>query len=115
MKGVLCIPLNTYPWKMTTAISFSEKQKAFAFEKYFKSHSGRAFSKKTFLIITLTKVSWAARASRSQREDWRFDSPQFHNFHFLKKYLVNVGELPLPSSLIINTESLKNVIPSGCR
>ena len=36
------------PWKITTAISFSEKHKAFAFEKYLKSHSGRAFAKKHF-------------------------------------------------------------------
>ena len=33
------------PWKVETAIAFSDKQKAQSFEKYLKSHSGRAFSK----------------------------------------------------------------------
>jgi len=36
------------PWKLTTAISFTDKKKAYRFEKYLKSHSGRAFSKKHF-------------------------------------------------------------------
>ncbi|MHB8906213.1 MAG: GIY-YIG nuclease family protein [Melioribacteraceae bacterium] len=36
------------PWRLTTAISFSDKHKAYSFEKYLKSHSGRAFSKKHF-------------------------------------------------------------------
>jgi len=36
------------PWKIETAIAFSEKDKALSFEKYLKSHSGRAFAKKHF-------------------------------------------------------------------
>ena len=36
------------PWKIKNAISFNEKEKALAFEKYLKSHSGRAFTKKHF-------------------------------------------------------------------
>jgi predicted GIY-YIG superfamily endonuclease len=36
------------PWKINNVISFEEKKKAIAFEKYLKSHSGRAFSKKHF-------------------------------------------------------------------
>jgi len=40
---------TTYkPWKIKNAISFVEKEKALAFEKYLKSHSGRAFAKKHF-------------------------------------------------------------------
>jgi predicted GIY-YIG superfamily endonuclease len=36
------------PWKNNVTIAFVEKQKALIFEKYLKSHSGRAFSKKHF-------------------------------------------------------------------
>lgn len=34
------------PWRIETAIAFSSPKKAAAFEKYLKSHSGRAFAKK---------------------------------------------------------------------
>ncbi|MGO8713389.1 MAG: GIY-YIG nuclease family protein [Rhizomicrobium sp.] len=34
------------PWRLVTYIAFSDKQKAVAFERYLKSHSGRAFAKK---------------------------------------------------------------------
>ena len=34
------------PWVIQTYIVFSDIEKAIAFEKYLKSHSGRAFSKK---------------------------------------------------------------------
>ena len=34
------------PWRIETAIAFSCPQKAANFEKYLKSHSGRAFAKK---------------------------------------------------------------------
>ncbi|WP_119388912.1 GIY-YIG nuclease family protein [Taklimakanibacter lacteus] len=34
------------PWAIKTYMAFSDKEKAFAFEKYLKSPSGRAFSKK---------------------------------------------------------------------
>lgn len=36
------------PWGIQTAISFREKEKALEFEKYLKSHSGRAFTSKHF-------------------------------------------------------------------
>lgn len=36
------------PWCLETAIMFSDNQKAFNFEKYLKSGSGRAFAKKRF-------------------------------------------------------------------
>lgn len=34
------------PWKLLTYIAFSERTKAIAFEKYLKSHSGKAFADK---------------------------------------------------------------------
>jgi hypothetical protein len=34
------------PWKLVWYCAFPDKLKALAFEKYLKSHSGRAFSKK---------------------------------------------------------------------
>jgi putative endonuclease len=40
--------LKYKPWQIETAIAFRSKEKAFAFEKYLKSHSGRAFAKKHF-------------------------------------------------------------------
>lgn len=36
------------PWKMIISIAFEYKNKAYAFEKYLKSGSGRAFAKKHF-------------------------------------------------------------------
>jgi hypothetical protein len=36
------------PWKIKTAIAFDDREKAIHFEKYLKSHSGRAFVKKHF-------------------------------------------------------------------
>lgn len=34
------------PWTLKTYIAFSDEEKAFSFEKYLKSHSGRAFAMK---------------------------------------------------------------------
>ncbi|MDD4287925.1 MAG: GIY-YIG nuclease family protein [Candidatus Peribacteraceae bacterium] len=34
------------PWKLMTSIAFDERGKAEAFERYLKSHSGRAFAKR---------------------------------------------------------------------
>ena len=34
------------PWRIKTAIAFTERKKALKFEKYLKSPSGRAFAKK---------------------------------------------------------------------
>ncbi len=36
------------PWKILTYIAFENKEKAVNFEKYLKSHSGRAFASKHF-------------------------------------------------------------------
>ncbi len=36
------------PWTLVTYVVFSDEAKAFAFEKYLKSGSGRAFAKKRF-------------------------------------------------------------------
>ncbi|MBN1899862.1 GIY-YIG nuclease family protein [Candidatus Sumerlaeota bacterium] len=36
------------PWNIETALAFRSKKKAFVFEKYLKSHSGRAFTQKHF-------------------------------------------------------------------
>jgi putative endonuclease len=34
------------PWQLKTYVAFSDEKRAFAFEKYLKSPSGRAFAKK---------------------------------------------------------------------
>jgi len=34
------------PWKIKTAVAFTEREKAIEFERYLKSASGRAFTKK---------------------------------------------------------------------
>lgn len=34
------------PWRIKTAVAFTDRQKAVAFEQYLKSASGRAFAKK---------------------------------------------------------------------
>jgi len=36
------------PWKLVVQIAFDDRKKAFAFEKYLKSGSGRAFAKRHF-------------------------------------------------------------------
>jgi putative endonuclease len=36
------------PWKLIVQIGFEDRARAFAFEKYLKSGSGRAFAKKHF-------------------------------------------------------------------
>lgn len=36
------------PWQIETAVAFRNRDKAVVFEKYLKSHSGRAFAKKHF-------------------------------------------------------------------
>jgi putative endonuclease len=34
------------PWRIKTAVAFSDRERALAFERYLKSPSGRAFAKK---------------------------------------------------------------------
>ncbi len=36
------------PWRLETVVAFRSRVKAAAFEKYLKTHSGRAFAKKRF-------------------------------------------------------------------
>lgn len=36
------------PWRIKTALAFTERQRAGTFERYLKSASGRAFAKKHF-------------------------------------------------------------------
>lgn len=36
------------PWRIETAIAFRSRNKARAFERYLKSHSGRAFASRHF-------------------------------------------------------------------
>jgi len=36
------------PWELIVCLSFKEKHRAYEFEKYLKSHSGRAFAQKRF-------------------------------------------------------------------
>ena len=36
------------PWRIETAVAFSSKEKAYAFEAYLKTHCGRAFAKRHF-------------------------------------------------------------------
>jgi predicted GIY-YIG superfamily endonuclease len=49
------------PWKLIWYCAFPDKYKALAFEKYLKSHSGRAFAKKRLLLDVETPES-AAKA-----------------------------------------------------
>ena len=45
-------------WKINTAIAFTNKGKALAFEKYLKTHSGRAFAKNTFITNVNKLQDW---------------------------------------------------------
>ena len=36
------------PWRIQTAVAFRDVEKAAAFERYLKSHSGRSFASKHF-------------------------------------------------------------------
>ncbi|MDD4017062.1 MAG: GIY-YIG nuclease family protein [Kiritimatiellae bacterium] len=47
-KGDVTHTSKYRPWKIQTAVAFDSKEKAFAFEAYLKTHSGRAFAAKHF-------------------------------------------------------------------
>jgi len=47
------------PWCVETAIAFGSQAKAIAFERYLKSHSGRAFASKHFWLPCLGVASFA--------------------------------------------------------
>ena len=44
------VPLTSKfkPWRIETAIAFSSKEKAYAFDAYLKTHCGRSFAKRHF-------------------------------------------------------------------
>lgn len=44
--GAVAYSSKYAPWVIKTYVAFSEEKQAFAFEKYLKSASGRAFAKK---------------------------------------------------------------------
>lgn len=46
--GKVASTAKSRPWHIDTAIAFRNSDKATAFEKYLKSHSGRAFASKHF-------------------------------------------------------------------
>jgi predicted GIY-YIG superfamily endonuclease len=50
MRGSQRTPQKFKPWKLVWYCAFPDKYKALAFEKYLKSHSGRAFAKKRLLL-----------------------------------------------------------------
>ena len=45
-SGEVAHTVKYRPWRIKTYIAFSDEGRAFAFEKYLKSGSGRAFAKK---------------------------------------------------------------------
>ena len=47
-KGSVHHTSRLRPWRIETAIAFSSRTKAVAFERYLKTGSGRAFAKKHF-------------------------------------------------------------------
>ena len=57
------------PWKIKTYVAFSDEKQAYAFEKYLKSASGRAFAKNDFeprrVCRRLFSLSYATIANSS--------------------------------------------------
>jgi putative endonuclease len=47
-KGDVSYTSKYIPWKLIIYLAFEDEAKAREFERYLKSHSGRAFSKKHF-------------------------------------------------------------------
>ena len=45
------------PWKIETAVAFSSKEKAYAFEAYLQTHSGREFANRHFRYC-IQKYFW---------------------------------------------------------
>ena len=52
--GYSAFTKNDRPWRLHTYCAFHDKSIALSFEKYLKSHSGRAFAKKHFSQSTMT-------------------------------------------------------------
>ena len=47
-KGSVHHTAKYRPWRIKTALAFTERERAAAFERYLKSASGRAFARKHF-------------------------------------------------------------------
>ena len=47
------------PWRIETAVAFSSKEKAYAFESYLKTHCGRTFAKRHFCFFSPWQASGA--------------------------------------------------------
>jgi len=47
-NGQVASTADHRPWRIETAVAFSDRTKAIEFEKYLKTHSGRAFAAKRF-------------------------------------------------------------------
>ena len=47
-KGDVPHTSNYKPWRIKNAIAFENREKAYAFESYLKTHCGRAFIKRHF-------------------------------------------------------------------
>jgi predicted GIY-YIG superfamily endonuclease len=47
-SGQITSTAESRPWRIETAIAFRSPQKAARFERYLKTHSGRAFASKHF-------------------------------------------------------------------
>jgi putative endonuclease len=45
-SGLVSHTAKYLPWQLETALAFRSREKALSFEKYLKSHSGRAFAAK---------------------------------------------------------------------
>ncbi|MCD6035178.1 MAG: excinuclease subunit [Rickettsiales bacterium] len=52
------------PWTLECYMGFLEKEKAYDFEKYLKSHSGRAFTHKRLLQDIETRQIGASRENK---------------------------------------------------
>jgi putative endonuclease len=57
------------PWRLKTYVAFSDEKQAFAFEKYLKSGSGRAFAKKRLRRLRHPQRTYSPSAAfkRSRR------------------------------------------------
>lgn len=57
------------PWRIEAAIAFRSRKKAAAFEKYLKSHSGRAFASEHLYNPAKTGNGWIGSESFDNAED----------------------------------------------
>ena len=62
------------PWKLVWYCAFPDKYKALAFEKYLKSHSGRAFAKESALTSTYSPTAALSRSRNATISFFTSDS-----------------------------------------